>query len=575
MPTPLTDADKVLRNDVGKRMADALEAIADGSGSSALADLEDVNVSNPTDGQALKYSAEESKWVNSDSNDDNVIKTNTINSEDIIELRVGSYGRLDPIIGNQQIAYPSIYTIKNLTVDIPIMQYGSGDPTPSNQRPFDTTFHRVFFTHTSNSIISSANIQYNIDVDTTTGEPYSNSGSRYNEGICFPDTDYYLQVSKDSEWEVYKSTYFRIFWYDLNHNYISYVETYFNDKSSRYVTSPSNAHYFALTYDSGSAYGGLSFNICLHGIDKMFYTYFDSLEPNIIGIDVPIGCSIDLSANRYYERYYSLSVRGLRWSFDGWNYVDGVFKFDIGDADDYSVTYSLGDEIKPYSGYCDYFKFVSSEENMPDNSITFDGEYFYIKCTQCSSVEDFVTLVSQLNPTMMLEAIAPLAVPIPDAHIVGNYNNSIICFSGGNYYKCIEQYQNAETQETVTNPLSLTLTYFEDATSVSSVVSQMNETILVLVDVSKWTSYMSTDYSDPQRRQYYSYSLFSNGNYALSSFAEFDIVGARPYPNTKTNVMAYRDVLENLNYILGIYFGNLVAIKKPTDSFYIELRPHN
>lgn len=35
MPTPLTDADKVLRNDVGKRMAVALEAIAEGSGGSA------------------------------------------------------------------------------------------------------------------------------------------------------------------------------------------------------------------------------------------------------------------------------------------------------------------------------------------------------------------------------------------------------------------------------------------------------------------------------------------------------------------------------------------------------------
>lgn len=37
-----------------------------GGGSSTLADLEDVNISSPSDGQALRYDNATSKWVNAD-----------------------------------------------------------------------------------------------------------------------------------------------------------------------------------------------------------------------------------------------------------------------------------------------------------------------------------------------------------------------------------------------------------------------------------------------------------------------------------------------------------------------------
>ena len=95
MPTPLTDADKVLRNDVGKRMAVALEAIAEGSGGSAkieemtqaeydaltpaqkadgtlraisdgetsIGDIDDVTLTSPTEGQQL-ITDSNGDWVN-------------------------------------------------------------------------------------------------------------------------------------------------------------------------------------------------------------------------------------------------------------------------------------------------------------------------------------------------------------------------------------------------------------------------------------------------------------------------------------------------------------------------------
>ena len=37
-----------------------------GGGSSTLASLDDVNFSNPTDGQIMQYDAQNSKWVNVD-----------------------------------------------------------------------------------------------------------------------------------------------------------------------------------------------------------------------------------------------------------------------------------------------------------------------------------------------------------------------------------------------------------------------------------------------------------------------------------------------------------------------------
>ena len=37
-----------------------------GGGSSALTDLDDVNISSPSDGQVLRYDSASGKWVNAD-----------------------------------------------------------------------------------------------------------------------------------------------------------------------------------------------------------------------------------------------------------------------------------------------------------------------------------------------------------------------------------------------------------------------------------------------------------------------------------------------------------------------------
>ena len=67
MPTPLTDADKVLRNDTGKAIVEKLDDIANAISSGApdnLSDLGDVNISSPTSNQALVYNSETQKWEN-------------------------------------------------------------------------------------------------------------------------------------------------------------------------------------------------------------------------------------------------------------------------------------------------------------------------------------------------------------------------------------------------------------------------------------------------------------------------------------------------------------------------------
>lgn len=67
MPTPLTDADKVLRNDTGKAIVEKLDDIANAISSGApdnLSDLGDVNISSPTSNQALVYNPTTHKWEN-------------------------------------------------------------------------------------------------------------------------------------------------------------------------------------------------------------------------------------------------------------------------------------------------------------------------------------------------------------------------------------------------------------------------------------------------------------------------------------------------------------------------------
>lgn len=65
MPTPLTDADKVLRNNTGIDIATNIASIASALTPSNITDLGDVNLTNPiTDGQVIKYDTATQKWVN-------------------------------------------------------------------------------------------------------------------------------------------------------------------------------------------------------------------------------------------------------------------------------------------------------------------------------------------------------------------------------------------------------------------------------------------------------------------------------------------------------------------------------
>ena len=62
----LTDADKVLRNDTGKDIVTKLDGILNAieGTKQSLENLSDVNISNPTDNQALLYDATSEKWDN-------------------------------------------------------------------------------------------------------------------------------------------------------------------------------------------------------------------------------------------------------------------------------------------------------------------------------------------------------------------------------------------------------------------------------------------------------------------------------------------------------------------------------
>lgn len=65
MPTPLTDADKVLRNDTGKDIVTQLTSIASSIATPAsLVGLSDTAITTPTDGQELTYNSSLSKWNN-------------------------------------------------------------------------------------------------------------------------------------------------------------------------------------------------------------------------------------------------------------------------------------------------------------------------------------------------------------------------------------------------------------------------------------------------------------------------------------------------------------------------------
>ena len=65
MPTPLTDADKVLRNDTGKDIVTQLTSIASSIATPAsLVGLSDTAITTPTDEQELTYNSSLSKWNN-------------------------------------------------------------------------------------------------------------------------------------------------------------------------------------------------------------------------------------------------------------------------------------------------------------------------------------------------------------------------------------------------------------------------------------------------------------------------------------------------------------------------------
>ena len=49
-----------------KNLIGAINEVKGDAGASALADLTDVNISSPTDGQVIKYDSDSDKWINAD-----------------------------------------------------------------------------------------------------------------------------------------------------------------------------------------------------------------------------------------------------------------------------------------------------------------------------------------------------------------------------------------------------------------------------------------------------------------------------------------------------------------------------
>ena len=65
-----------------KNLIGAINEVKGDAGASALADLTDVNISSPTDGQVIKYDSDSDKWVNADDEGGGTAADITFNNTD-------------------------------------------------------------------------------------------------------------------------------------------------------------------------------------------------------------------------------------------------------------------------------------------------------------------------------------------------------------------------------------------------------------------------------------------------------------------------------------------------------------
>lgn len=116
MPTPLTDADKVLRNDTGITIATNIASIATALGTSnALSSLDDVtiNTGTLTGNQALVYDAVAGKWVNS-----NLIVPDELN--DLSDVSINTPLNRQELVYNDAL---EVFQNKTTRVELTMAQY--------------------------------------------------------------------------------------------------------------------------------------------------------------------------------------------------------------------------------------------------------------------------------------------------------------------------------------------------------------------------------------------------------------------------------------------------------------------
>jgi len=194
MPTPLTDADKVLRNDTGKDIVEKLDDIAQALGVGVNADQ--INYNNTTSGlesENVQDAVDEVKDITD--NLDNKLDGLT----DIISTASGAIATFND--GGNNIP------VKSLVTDIAATQEGSGTPAPDNIRAITGVdevkdvvtgkdlMPSLFGSNTNNGITYTVNDDNTI---TVTGQVASGNSNRNYGHIILPAGTYTLSGFPDT-----------------------------------------------------------------------------------------------------------------------------------------------------------------------------------------------------------------------------------------------------------------------------------------------------------------------------------------------------------------------------------------
>lgn len=266
MPTALTDADKVIRNDTGKEIAaairdlaapeadkvaydntssgltadnaqDAIDELKSDIDSVELADLDDVNLTSPQDEDELHYDSATSKWKN-------------IAKKIYEKSASGSLVSFND--GGDNIP------LKSLIANITAVQSGSGTPSPDNNRAISGWSGANVVRKGTNQWDEQWELgSYN---EITGAKVDGTSTIRNKNIICVvPNTTYY-----------YKSSFScRRLFYDKNGNFIS-VDSLSNNTT---FTIPSNIYYMNFRSGSGTTTYDNNTSINYPSTDTSYHAY--------------------------------------------------------------------------------------------------------------------------------------------------------------------------------------------------------------------------------------------------------------------------------------------------------------